>query len=121
ISLERGVVKLDPGIVQSDAQQFLELIHLARMTPGHGAIAHLEQARALYTADLFDGPDPRRFAWLVERDDSGVTLREHFRKLYLQAIMSLADLYATALNTRLEEAVDLYREAVELDPGDDRL
>ena len=37
---------------------------------------------------------PRRYGWLDERDGSGVTLREHFRRLFQQASLRLAELHA---------------------------
>ena len=119
ICLERGTLRLDPGVVYSDAQEFLGLVRSARINPGPGAIQHLERARELYMGDLLEGPDARRYAWVDERDDSGVTLREHFRRLFQQASTRLAELYATSGD--LEASVDLYRELTEIDPGDERL
>jgi DNA-binding SARP family transcriptional activator/nucleoid-associated protein YgaU len=115
----RGMLRLDPGIVHSDAQEFLELVRKARVTPGDGAIEHLERARALYVGDLLDGRDARRYTWLDERDDSGVTLREHFRRQFEQASARLAELYASS--GQLDAALDLFRELTELDPGDESL
>ena len=103
----------------SDAQEFLSLARTARITPGPEAIAPLERARSLYQGDLLAGPDARRYAWVDERDPSGVTLREHFRRLFQQASVRLAELYAT--NGDIDAALDLYRELSEIDPGDERL
>jgi DNA-binding SARP family transcriptional activator len=66
-----------------------------------------------------EGPDARRYAWVDERDDSGVTLREHFRRLFQQASTRLAELYVSA--DQLESAVGLYRELTESDPADEQL
>jgi DNA-binding SARP family transcriptional activator len=115
----RGILRLDPGLVRSDAQEFLELVRKARISAGVGAIPHLEGARALYMGDLLDGRDARRYTWLDERDDSGVTLREHFRRQFQQASTRLAELYADS--GELGTAVGLFRELTELDPGDERL
>jgi DNA-binding SARP family transcriptional activator len=61
----------------------------------------------------------RRYAWADERDDSGVTLREHFRRLFQHATLTLAELYAEAGN--VAGAIYLYRELADIDPGDERL
>jgi two-component SAPR family response regulator len=119
ICLERGVLKLDPAVVHSDAQEFLWLVRPARITPGAEAIEPLERARSLYQGDLLAGPDARRYAWVDERGPSGVTVREHFRRLFQQASVRLAELYATGEDT--DAALDLYRELSEIDPGDERL
>jgi two-component SAPR family response regulator len=74
ISLDRRVLRIDPGIMHSDAQEFLTLVRSVRINPGDDAIQRLEQARALYVGDLLTGPDVRRYAWLDERDDSGVSI-----------------------------------------------
>lgn len=121
IVLSRGVLRLDRQTVYSDAAEFLDLIQRGRS--GGVAIenAHLfERARTLYVGDLLDGPEARRYGWLEDRDGSGVTLREHFRKLYMTASARLAEIYATE-SERYEAARDLYRELTELDPGDERL
>ena len=119
ICLERGVLKLDPAVVHSDAQEFLSLVRCARVTPGPDAIEPLERARSLFQGDLLAGPEARRYAWVDERDPSGVTLREHFRRLYQQASVRLAELYAAGED--IEAALELYRELTDIDPGDERL
>jgi DNA-binding SARP family transcriptional activator len=119
ICLDRGTLRLDPHIVASDAQAFLAHVRRAKVTSGPEAVEHLEQARALYTGDLMEGPDARRYAWVVERDDSGVTLREHFRRLFQQATCRLAEL--NAASGALEASVDLYRELSDIDPADERV
>jgi two-component SAPR family response regulator/nucleoid-associated protein YgaU len=119
ICLERGTLRLDPSVIYSDAQEFLELIRCARLDPGPGAIPLLERARSLYAGDLLEGPDARRYAWADERGASGVTLREHFRRLFQNGSFRLAEMYAAA--GELEASIDLYRELSELDPGDERL
>lgn len=120
ICMERsGPPHLDPSLVWSDAQEFLLLMHEARTQPGTLSIPPLERARAIYTADLLLGPDTRRYAWVDERDDSGVTLREHFRRQLQHATLSLADLYSAS--DRIDDAIELYRELSEADPGEDRV
>jgi DNA-binding SARP family transcriptional activator len=113
-----GAVRLDPTIARSDVQVFLDGLRSARISTGHAAIASYEQVRALYTGDLLDGPDAHRYSWLVERGADGVTLREHFRRLYEQVTASLAELYASVGNPAA--AIETYRELTELDPGNDR-
>ena len=119
ICFDRGVLRLDPAVVYSDAQKFLSLARSARITPGVAATDFLERARALYAGDLLQGPDAKRYAWVDERDPSGVTLREHFRRLYQQGCVRLAEVYTG--NRELDAATDLYRELTEIDPGDERL
>ena len=119
ICFDRGVLRLDPAVVYSDAQEFLSLARSARITPGVAATDFLERARALYAGDLLQGPDAKRYAWVDERDPSGVTLREHFRRLYQQGCVRLAEVYTG--NRELDAATDLYRELTEIDPGDERL
>jgi DNA-binding SARP family transcriptional activator len=119
VCLEHGTMRLDPGITYSDAQEFLTLVRSVRVSPGPDVIKRLERARALYEGDLLAGPDARRYAWIHERDESGVTIREHFRRLFEQATLRLAELYTDA--GTLEAAVALYRELTDMDPADERL
>ncbi len=119
ISISRqGPPHLDHAVVYSDAQEFLELTHQARVQPGRASIPVLERARELYTGDLLLGPDTRRYAWADERDDSGVTLREHFRRRLQHATYSLAELYVET--EHIDSAIELYRELTDADPGEDR-
>jgi len=119
ICLDRGTLRLDAAVVYSDAHEFLGLVRSARISPGPAAIPHLERARELYQGDLLEGPDARRYAWVDERDDSGVTLREHFRRLFEQATTRLAEMYA--ISGDLAASIDLNRELTEIDPADERL
>lgn len=119
ICFDRRVLRLDPGVVYSDARDFLAQVRSARVTPGIEAIESLERARALYVGDLLLGPDSRRYAWVDERDESGVTLREHFRRQYHNASVRLAELYAST--GEVNASMQLYHELTEIDPGDERL
>jgi DNA-binding SARP family transcriptional activator len=120
VGLERnGALYLDHSVIYSDAQEFLELIRRARMFPGAHNISRLERARALYTADLLLGPDVRRYSWVDERDESGVTLREHFRRLFHHATLTLAELYAESGET--VAGIHVYHELTELEPSDERV
>lgn len=109
----------DPAIVRSDAQEFIELTRRARVYPGPENIPGLERARALYTGDLLTGPDTRRYAWIDERDESGVTMREDFRRQFLQATLTLAELYTDV--DQIDHAIELYRELVTIDPADESI
>src|SRR5262249_41403375 len=118
IGLERnGALHLKPDVIYSDAREFLELTRSARIFSGQQSTPRLERARTLYTADLRLGHDTRRYSWVDERDVSGVTFREHFRRHFLQATLMLAQLYTEG--DRFDEAIQLYRELAELDPGDE--
>jgi two-component SAPR family response regulator len=122
IAMDRRGLRLDPAIVHSDAQEFLTLEREVRVhqdPQGHHAIAQLERMRSLYVGDLLDGPDVRRYAWVDERDDSGVTLREHFRRLFQDACARLAAAYTSA--GRIHEAIDVYHDLTDMDPSDERL
>jgi DNA-binding SARP family transcriptional activator len=119
ICCDRNKLRLDPGLVWSDVQQFVTLVRSARTDPGSHVIQRLEHARALYTSDLLEGPEVRRYHWIDERDQSGVTLREYFRELLQKASERLAELYAEAGN--LSASIDLYRELTEVDPAYERL
>ncbi len=114
-----GVFRLDPELVTSDAQCFLALQRQARTSSRDDAIAAYEQARALYRGDLFDAAAARRYAWAEDRDDSGVTLQEHLRKVHHQLTWNLADIYR--LSGQLDQALVLYRELGERDPADESL
>ncbi|GAC1318004.1 MAG: hypothetical protein NVSMB2_12420 [Chloroflexota bacterium] len=120
VVLSRGILRLDRDVVYSDASEFLDLIARSRNSVGSDSAALLERARTLYVGDLLDGPEARRYGWVDERDGTGVTLREHFRKLYTTASSRLAEMYANTADG-YAAACDLYRELTELDPVDERL
>jgi DNA-binding SARP family transcriptional activator len=119
VCLDRAKMRLDPGVIYSDAQEFLTLARNVNASPSLELIERLERARALYVGDLLEGPDVHRYAWIHERDESGVTVRQHFRRLFEQATLRLAELYAAA--GRLETAVALYRQLTDMDPADEQL
>jgi DNA-binding SARP family transcriptional activator len=68
---------------------------------------------------LLEGPDARRYAWVDERDQSGVTLREHFRRHFQVASTRLAELYAQV--GQPVAAIEVYRELSDIDAGDERV
>ncbi|HYY89961.1 MAG TPA: BTAD domain-containing putative transcriptional regulator, partial [Chloroflexota bacterium] len=114
-----GRFRLDPSLVTSDAQRFLELVQAARTATGFEGVPLLEQARALYVADLLDAPEARRLAWLDERGHDGLTLRERYRRDLHQVTITLAELYLQL--DRLDEAIALFEELTTADPGDEVL
>ena len=122
VCMDRRGLRLDPAIIRSDAHEFLTLEREARLHPNPidpEVIARLECARALYAGDLMDSPDAHRYAWVDERDESGVTLREHFRRLFQNASLRLAEAYTSLGCTA--EAIEVYHELTEMDPSDERL
>jgi DNA-binding SARP family transcriptional activator len=118
ICLDQYSLRLDPAVVSSDAHEFLTLARAARLSEPREAIEQLERARGLYAGDLMDGPGARRYAWVEERDNSGVTLREHYRRVFQQASQHLAGLYASV--GALTESIRVYRELTEIDPTDEQ-
>jgi two-component SAPR family response regulator len=122
VCFDRDGFQLDPSVVQSDAREFLNLVHEVRLNPNPLApevIQQLERVRELYVGDLLDGPDVRRYVWVDERDGSGVTLREHFRRVYQNNCIRLAEAYSAT--EQLDAAIELYHELTEMDPADGRL
>jgi two-component SAPR family response regulator len=122
VCMDRRGFRLDPAIVYSDVHEFLMLERAARLHPNPTdpeVIERLERVRELYVGDLMDSPDAHRYAWVDERDESGVTLREHFRKLFQNACMRLAEAYASL--GRAAEAIEVYHDLTEMDPSDERL
>jgi DNA-binding SARP family transcriptional activator len=119
IRLDHGVLSLDPGVAHSDAQEFLALLDAAREAGPDAAMPLYEQARGLYAGDLLGAPDARRFAWLDERAESGLTLRETFRAQFHAITIRLAQLYVDA--ARLDDATALYQELTIADGGDESL
>jgi DNA-binding SARP family transcriptional activator len=106
--------------VSSDAHQFTNLLRVARCD-GALALGALEQAHALYEADLFDSPTAPPFAWAIDPGDDGTGLRQRYRKQFLGASRRLADLHlAGGEGAYVERAVDLYRRLVQVDPSDER-
>jgi DNA-binding SARP family transcriptional activator/nucleoid-associated protein YgaU len=120
VCFDRRNLRLDSEVACSDAHEFLNLVRAARLSPeSTEVITCLERAREVYTGDLLEGPDARRYAWVDERGESGVTLREHFRRLFQNASVRLAEAYAAS--GMLEASIELYRELTEMDPADERL
>jgi DNA-binding SARP family transcriptional activator len=107
-----GVCALDPALVSSDVHRFVALCEEARALPPREARAAYHAARALYGEDLLGG---RPRAWLEERDDAGMTLREVYAEMYRRATKELADLLLR--DDEASAAIPLYRELLEAEPG----
>ena len=73
----------------------------------------LPKARSLYQGDLLSNRDTRLFAWVGERDKSGVSMREHYRERYYRATRQLARLYDQ--EGRADHAVVLYKELLAME------
>lgn len=94
VRLDRdGTCRLDTTLVVSDVHEFVSLLHAAAGLPSRQAISALEQARHLYKGDLLSGRETREYEWVYDRDESGVTLREHYREQCQRATKRLARLY----------------------------
>jgi DNA-binding SARP family transcriptional activator len=120
VSNAAGVYRRIEAVVTSDAHHFPALERAFRCASGPAAIALGEQARSLCDrGGLLEGPAAAGFAWLDERDASGLALREHFAHLAHRLTWRLAELYVAA--GRQGDAVLLYQELVEDDPRDERL
>jgi DNA-binding SARP family transcriptional activator len=114
------IYRLDTHVVSSDAHRFTNLLKVAR-SDGALALGALEQAHALYEADLFDSPTAPPFAWAIDPGDDGTGLRQRYRKQFLDTSRRLADLHLSGgEGAYVERAVDLYRRLVQVDPSDER-
>lgn len=109
-----SMCRLDPALVTSDVHQFLDLIHDVSKLPPEQATAALQQAHALYQGDLLTGRGARFYEWVEERDESGVTAREHYREEYHRATQRLARLYRREGEPSL--AVPLYKDLLKTEP-----
>jgi DNA-binding SARP family transcriptional activator len=107
-----GTCTVDRAVVSSDAQEFLDLVRSAAARPPAEARHLYERARALYRGDLLARPT---MAWVDERGEDGVTLREYFRERHRRATLELARLYREAGDVHL--AVPLYRDLLRRDPA----
>jgi DNA-binding SARP family transcriptional activator len=108
-----GTCRLDPAAVWTDAQEFLARCREGLGTPERAKPA-LERALALYRGDLLTGRGARSYAWVTERDESGLSPRERFREESYRAARRLARLYRA--EGRPAEAVPLYRRLLTAEP-----
>ncbi|MBV9281646.1 MAG: winged helix-turn-helix domain-containing protein, partial [Chloroflexi bacterium] len=109
-----GICRLDTDLVASDVQQFVTLLEAVSALPADQTRAALEKARSLYLGDLLTSREGRLYNWVDERDESGISLKEHYREQYNRATRRLARLWYQA--GRAELAVPLYKELLEAEP-----
>lgn len=109
-----GMCRLDTTLVSSDVQRFASLIHDTSRLPGDEAKEALAQAQSLYRGDLLSGRGARFYEWIDERDESGVTLREHYREEYYRVTQRLARMYYE--EGKPERAVPLYKSLLKAEP-----
>jgi len=74
----------------------------------------LVQARSLYCGDLLSGRGARFYEWIDERDESGVTLWEHYREEYHRVTQRLARMYYE--EGKPKQAVPLYKDLLKREP-----
>lgn len=109
-----GICRLETSLIASDVHRFVSLLHQAASLDREAAKPVLAEARSLYRGDLLSGVEIRGYEWLDERDDSGVTPREHYREQYYRATRKLARLYSE--EGRADLAVPLYKEILRAEP-----
>jgi two-component SAPR family response regulator/LysM repeat protein len=109
-----GTCRLDTSIVASDVNEFVSLLRAVAALATEEAIAALERVSHLYGGDLLSGRGAREYEWVVDRDESGVTLREHYREEYKRATKRLARRYREA--GRADLAIPLLRSLLQSEP-----
>jgi DNA-binding SARP family transcriptional activator len=115
VRLDRdGTCRLDISLVVSDVHEFVSLLRAVAGLTTEGAIVALERVRYLYKGDLLSGQGTREYEWVVDRDESGVTLREHYREEYKRATKRLAKLYREV--GRADLAVPLLKSLLQFEP-----
>ena len=114
------IYRLDTNLVCSDAHRFTALLRIAK-SDNASALGTLEQAYGLYEADLLDSPTAPPFAWALDPGDDGTSLRQRYRRQFLDMCRTLADLHAAGgQGAYVERGIDLYRRLVQADPLDER-
>jgi len=115
VRLDRdGTCRLNTSLVATDVHEFVSLLRTVTGLATEGAIAALERVRSLYKGDLLSSRGAREYEWVVDRDESGVTLREHYREEYRRATKRLARLYRE--EERADRAVPLLKELLQAEP-----
>jgi len=115
--------RLNPRLVRSDVQRFLELERWATSKGRHNPEPAYEAMRALYVGDLFDRAAAQPYAWAVAPGPKGPSLVQEHRQKYQEATRLLAERCAASPGDpqRTERALELYEELVRLDPSSERL
>ncbi len=106
-----GRCRLGAGVAVSDAHRFLTLCAAITPAPLESAQTLYDELHAIGHDDLLDEPS---YAWVDDRDEHGVTLRERFRKHYEEATRTLAMRWRQ--EKRPDMAVPLLRNLLALDP-----
>ncbi len=110
-----GTCRLDTTVATSDVQQFVGLCQASTESSPENAKHSLQRAVELYQGDLLSGRGTRFYEWVDERDDRGLSLREHYRESYYQATKLLADLHIE--EGRPDLAVPLLRSLLRFEPA----
>ncbi|MBV9174022.1 MAG: bacterial transcriptional activator domain-containing protein, partial [Chloroflexi bacterium] len=83
--------------------------------------ALLEQAFSIYEGDLFDSAAAPPFGWALDPRDDGTSLRQEYRKQFVDVCRKLAKLHTVPGDaTHLQRAVELHRRLTREDPLDER-
>src|SRR5204863_9176103 len=115
------VYRLDPRVIASDVQQFVELAGWAKSLPRSDAIDAYEEALALYGGDLLESVAVPTYPWLYDGAAIATSLRPDYRRLQEDVSLRLADLYAAgSSDDEPRRAVDRYTELTSERPEDDR-
>jgi hypothetical protein len=116
------VYRLDPSVVASDVQWFLELATCAKALPREQAIAAYEEALELYRGDLLDGLDVPNLWWLYSGPKLAMTLRPDYRRIEEEVRLHLAELRAAGTSEAdLLRAQELYAGLTAEQLDDERL
>jgi DNA-binding SARP family transcriptional activator len=110
------VHRLDPAVIASDVQLFLELVECARTLPPADAIAAYEEALALYRGDLLECMDMPNYWWLYHGAALAIGLRSDYRHQQWEARLRLAELRAAGPDVGLARAEELYAGLTAEDP-----
>ena len=109
-----GTCGLDANLVWSDAHRFSELCAAAHTLPPAEARRALEEALTLYRGPLLSSRSTRLYDWIEEEDDTGVSPRKRYHRLYSWAVHRMGDLYRR--EGRTDRAIELYRHVLESQP-----
>lgn len=109
-----GACRLDPTLIWSDVQEFLAHCQSGAKLPPEEAKVALQQALALYRADLLADPGSRVYEWVDDLAETGISLRAAYREEHRQAIHRLARLFHR--DGQAAQAIPLYKKLLESEP-----
>jgi nucleoid-associated protein YgaU/DNA-binding SARP family transcriptional activator len=115
------IVTLNPDVVASDVQEFLELLNCARTLEPADATQAYEAALALHRGDLLDAADMPNFRWMYDGAQIALTLRSDYQLRQREARLHLADLLADGPEGGLARAAELYSSLCAENPEDEHL